>query len=577
MPDLFPTDQNDSIAATDAPLPPGSPLQPPTPRPPMGPPPDPMQQIMGMLGQPQPQSPTPPPPLGNQQPPIPGAQPGPSPIPGVASIDGSGSDPIQTARQKLQQQMQQTKQEQEDVRAKIKALMNPDAINAQLPGGGKVKPSDLLRDAMYNFSQLNLRNPVYGSLRGQDYKPIQQQRFEQALSQHNAQLQNLTLMDKSLNEQMQSYQYQENQTRQEQQERDKVNNQSQVLALNEKKLAQKTVQDEAGNKLKSLLANSNVDLKLSQKERNDQITDNLKAFGGNKANFEQWYVLNHSSDPDFTDKWIQIHKAVNEKPIDYSNPNRQIASIMLGAMQGAQGDGAEKYVNTTSGGTGRFGDYQPPTTYLDASKLDPKIKTVLVADATKKGIPIIYDTKIAEGLKDVDSVKDSISRIWDHVYPLLPKDPMERATSGIMNAKVGKVFQTEPEYGAFLQNINVAIQSLKALTSGAGASLRITQPEIDREQQAFIKPDDTIATAQEKMNHLFSFLDQKQKAALIRDRSSAAFSTTSIAGAQGGGIAYTPPATKEANPKQKPAGVAPPPTAEKPRKRLDELFKPPKE
>ncbi len=309
-PTLLPTDQNGALAAQEAPLPPGSPLQPPAPqRPAMGPPQDPMQQIMGMLGQPQPQPPAAPPPLGNQEPPVPG-QPQTPAIPGVAGLEGAGSDPLGIQQQKLQQHMAELKQQKEQVQKQIKDLMNPDAINNQLPGGGKQKPSDFLRDAMYNFAQLNLRNPVYGSLKGQEYKPIQQQRYEQALSQHNAQLQNLTLMDKSLNEQMQSDQYMANQARQEQQERDRVSQQKNVLDLAVQKQSDLVKQNAIKNNVANILAKSRVGLMSAQQAKTELQTEILDQNGGNTADFLHTYVRQHQDDPTFLEDYARIKKTI---------------------------------------------------------------------------------------------------------------------------------------------------------------------------------------------------------------------------------------------------------------------------
>lgn len=179
MPELLPVDQNGSLAATDAPLPPGSPL-----------------------AAPEPQAPQPPPMPPSGTPEAPQAPQGAAP-----------PNPIADLMQRLQENATRRKAIQDQLAAKT----GPDGIASYLPNGGKVKPSDMLRDALYNFSQLNLRNPTYGVLRGHDYKPIQQQRYEQALQHNSADVQNLSLVEKTMADQAASDQFQLNQTRLQQQ------------------------------------------------------------------------------------------------------------------------------------------------------------------------------------------------------------------------------------------------------------------------------------------------------------------------------------------------------------------------
>lgn len=298
MPELLPVDQNGSLAATDAPLPPGSPLQPPAPaRPPMGPPQDPLQAVLASMGV-QPQAPAlPTPTLGPQEPPALGTAPAEPGMPGVATQPGAGSDPlnvkrseIKTQQAKLQEYLQGIGQQKQQVQQQISSLMNPDAITNQLPGGGKQKPSDFLRDAMYNFAQLNLRNPTYGVLKGQDYKPIQQQRYEQALSQHNSQLQNLMAQDKSLQEQQTSGQFMYNQARQEEKELNDVTQFNQNNQLKMQQMLEKSKMDEANLKLKQAMQNPNIDLKQSQTYKNNIMAEQIRVHGNDPKNAMQAYM-----------------------------------------------------------------------------------------------------------------------------------------------------------------------------------------------------------------------------------------------------------------------------------------------
>ncbi len=570
MPDLLPVDQTGSIAATDAPLPPGSPLQPPTPqRPAMGPPQDPMQQIMGMLGQPSAQPPAPPPPMGNQEPPTPGQPQTPS-MPGVATQDGAGSNPRSIQQQKLQQHMAELKQQIEQVQSRIKALMSPDAVANQLPGGGKQKPSDFLRDAMYNFAQLNLRNPIYGSLKGQDYKPIQQQRFEQAITQHNAQLQNLTLIDKSLNEQMASDQYMANQSRQEQQERDKVQQYEDTNQIKLQQMQAKAKQDAVMNKFRAALNAANVGLKGAQQEYTASRQEMLDTFGGNKADVLAWYLKNHADDPDVVQQYEKIKQDLyNQKETD--SPAKQLQRLKLTRLMGAAD--ITPYQETTLGTPAIAGTtvFEPGVKYIDTSKISDNEERSIVADGARKaGVPLVTDKTVAQGLKKIDESKMGIYSIMNDITSSLPKDPAGRISGQYLSANLDKLAQTNQGIQAAYNSWRTqAIGTLQALAGGMGSGLRINRSEIEQAMKDDIpQSTDTVQVAQRQMSHIMTLLSHHESMNLSSDRSLLNPSAPSS------GIAYTPPTTAKPSQSSKSSSIAPPAPPVKPKKKLNELFEP---
>lgn len=165
------TDQNGSLAAVT----------------PQEPPPDSSMALPPGLS-------TPPPPLS--QPPLQG------PPPGVDNgqtpaqpqqPQGTPTNPLKAALDQILKDSQANQKQREDLLKILKQEQDPDSIYRYLPNGGKPKPSDQLRDMLYNQAQLNLRNPIYGSLKGEPYTPIEEQRLK--LAQTTQQQRLKTVMD----------------------------------------------------------------------------------------------------------------------------------------------------------------------------------------------------------------------------------------------------------------------------------------------------------------------------------------------------------------------------------------------
>ncbi len=278
MPDLLPTDQNGSLAAVAAP-------------------PNPLQAVMDQIAK-----------SGNTPPPGPVEAAGPppetgtpNPPPGLLAQAGGGQnglapeDPNSPTAQ-LATRIEKRRAEREALQAKIKNLMGPEGLQQYLPNGGKAKPSDLLRDALYNFSQLNLRNPIYGSLQGHPYTPIQQQRMEQAMKQHGLDLQNMTTYDKTLQEEQVADQFQQNQQRlqQMQDQKNSVAQQSNQIKLQNNLSLNK--HRETMDKYNQALALSKGGLMDSEKALTELKTSDPELFQSGDTAFEQMWIADHKDE-----------------------------------------------------------------------------------------------------------------------------------------------------------------------------------------------------------------------------------------------------------------------------------------
>lgn len=147
-------------------------------------------ELAGPSADPGPATPVPPG-VDNGQPLAP-----PAPTPNGASTPApsqAGAQPPQppldpnSSAYLLQELLKNNKQKQ-DLAKVFQEEQQPDALYKYMPNGGVRTPSQFLRDWVYNFTQLNLHNPVYGSLAGQKYTPIEQQRLELAQSTQQTRL-----------------------------------------------------------------------------------------------------------------------------------------------------------------------------------------------------------------------------------------------------------------------------------------------------------------------------------------------------------------------------------------------------
>jgi len=124
-------------------------------------------------------------PVANTQPP--GAQPGqptqslPQGAPGAQTQPQPQStgnpewDRLVQENQLLQQQKKDARDKREQLNKILTDMQDPDYLQRQLQA--QQTPQQLLKDRIYDQWQINQRNPIFGSLKGQPYEPVSVQRY----------------------------------------------------------------------------------------------------------------------------------------------------------------------------------------------------------------------------------------------------------------------------------------------------------------------------------------------------------------------------------------------------------------
>lgn len=165
-------------------------------------------------------------------------------------------------------------------------------------------------------------------------------------------------------------------------------------------------------------------------------------------------------------------------------------------------------VNTTTSGRKYvdLGDFQTP---------EAKEKARKAAEAA--GVrPVNKDA--AESLRAADNARTNLTALFTQIEPFLAKDPAGRLLKGPGNT-LGKAFQSNPTLGAYGSWRTAAIQAVQALAE-KGMGLRLNRAEIDLMLQNDIPQiTDDGPTAKQRIDNLFTLLDNKEKGLLIRDRS----------------------------------------------------------
>ncbi len=461
----------------------------------------------------------------------------------------------------LIQKMQELNKNRQQLQQQLQAELQPDALRRYLPNGGKQKASDFLADALFNTAQLNLRNPTYGSLKGHDYTPIQQQRMDQALKLHQSAIQNLTQQEAINRDESTTAMAQLNQTRLQKQQADKVAQYEATNQIKMQDLLRKQAVDASLAKYRAINSEASVGLKGAQQARTEALTDMLDKFGGNKADFLNYYVKNHSEDPTFNADYTKLYTDLHpQKPSNEWTPGKAIQQIMLEDLVSIRRpEGLAEFTNTTLGGSGKFGEpVGGSKEYIDLSDVnDAKQKTVLAGVARKQGIPVINDKGVAKAIKEIDESKLNTAAVWDSISESLPKDANGRLMGGALAIKLGQLFQSgdgkaAAAYGAWRTQ---AIKTRQALAGGMGSGLRINGAEIKLSLENDIPSvTDTVEVAAQKLSHIFTLLNNHQAMNLVHDRSSM--------------NPVTNPQKEQKIGTSKPAAIAPPnPTKETPKSR----------
>jgi hypothetical protein len=136
--------------------------------------------------------------------------------------------------------------------------------------------------------------------------------------------------------------------------------------------------------------------------------------------------------------------------------------------------------------------------------------------AQKAGIQTV-NKDVADGLRAADTARGNFNTMIAQLRGKLPTDPTGRIVVGPKNT-LEKYFQSDADLAAFGTWRQAAIQGVQALAE-KGMGLRLNQTEINNMIDALPKITDTWDTAQKKIDNFTSMLDNKEKNALTKDRS----------------------------------------------------------
>lgn len=155
--------------------------------------------------------------------------------------------------------------------------------------------------------------------------------------------------------------------------------------------------------------------------------------------------------------------------------------------------------------------------YIDVSEWQtPEDRQKAQQAAVAGGIvPVNKDT--AGMLSDLDTARQNQQTMLQLVESKLPKDAAGRLLKGPANT-IEQLAQMDPQLAAIGTFRNAAIQSMRAVAGAKG--LRINQAEVQLAIDNDIpKLTDTLDTARQKLANLSAFMDNIEKAHLVRDRS----------------------------------------------------------
>lgn len=157
--------------------------------------------------------------------------------------------------------------------------------------------------------------------------------------------------------------------------------------------------------------------------------------------------------------------------------------------------------------------------YVDRSQFTGKEQNALVDAANKAGIPAV-SKETADLLSEIDNARSNLDYMNQAIGSKLAKDPTGRLFKGPANT-IEKLAQSDPDLAAVGTYRSAAIQAMRAVAGAKG--LRINRAEIEQAQENDIpKITDTLPVAQAKLKNMNAFLDNAEKAHLVRDRSAGA-------------------------------------------------------
>lgn len=156
-----------------------------------------------------------------------------------------------------------------------------------------------------------------------------------------------------------------------------------------------------------------------------------------------------------------------------------------------------------------LGDYQTPTERSRATQ-----------DAKTLGVPVV-PKEVGMSLQAGDTARQNIAAMMAQIESKLPKDAQGRVIAGPGN-KLKQYFQSDADLAAFNSWRAGAIQAVQALVE-RGMGFRLNQAEINMIMQNDMPQiTDTVQTARQRTANVLKLLDNKEKAALTKDRSALA-------------------------------------------------------
>lgn len=154
--------------------------------------------------------------------------------------------------------------------------------------------------------------------------------------------------------------------------------------------------------------------------------------------------------------------------------------------------------------------------YVDTSQFTGEARNALTEAANKAGISPV-SKEIADMLSEIDTARANLDYMNQTIAPFLAKDLTGRLYSVPANT-IEKLAQSNPDLAAIGTYRSAAIQAMRAVAGAKG--LRINRAEIEQAQENDIpKMTDTLPVAQKKLQNMLKFLDNAEKAHIVRDRS----------------------------------------------------------
>lgn len=188
------------------------------------------------------------------------------------------------------------------------------------------------------------------------------------------------------------------------------------------------------------------------------------------------------------------------------------------ALGGAMGKAAGPKDATAESDLPKLDDLKGTTasghTFVDVSQLSPKQKAPVVAQSYAQGL-VPVDKSGVQALGVIDKARNTLNSQLASVEPYLATTAGGRVAN-YPNIKLGQIFQTNPDLGAYSAWRDGAIQALQGLSAG-GTGLRIQQSAINNMIASLPRTTDTWATAQRKVQIIQGMIDNAERPIVTRN------------------------------------------------------------